>query len=829
MLSLQIAIKDLKGGFRRLVIFLLAIIIGVSAIASVQIISSSVKSALKRDAKLLLGGDIEVSQLYASLSDEELAYVKTLGEVSLVSELRTNARANGRTSLIELKVVDGNYPLIGKVELVDKSSLKEVLKAGKVVIADDLSTRLNVSVGNALNIAGNNMVIGAIIKKLPDVVSDIFVLGPKVLMSQETFKSTVLSQPGSLIKYRYRILLKEEYLGQDMEAKLKARFPKASWRIRNYQNINPSLNDNIQNLTMFFAFAALSALLTGGIAISSSVTAYLNRKQNIIAILKTLGAPGNMIAKIFFAELLIIGILGLLLGIILGLGFAMTGIYLSESFIPFKITPVISLDSIILVAVLGVLTIIGFSYIPIAQSTMVSPTSLFRGVITNLPKAKFRHIIITSLIALLLAVSILVFSHVKILGLWFIIGTFIASFSFYIFAKIFLSIIKHIKPSNPVINFALRNLLRPGSGTIPITIALGLGLTVLITVSLINSIIERQVSSSLPRQAPTHFFIDIPSMQKDYFQEYMEKIADTANFESMPMVRGNISKIKGKEAKESDINPEARWALRSERGLTFASTPPKGTVITEGSWWPENYNGPALISMDENLAKNMGLKIGDSLTYNVLGEEIEGKIANLRKVEYQRFTINFATIFSSGALDHLPYSYLATIRADSEDAEKNIEAVISEKFQFIVMIKVKDALDDVSGLIKNFGIAIRVVAFMTVIAGILALTGAITATQERRIYDNTVLKVLGATKRYLTAIYLIEFFILGIAILVISSILSIAATYSIISLFRLLEFYFSLKTLVAVATTVFFMVIGIAYAENLRILKVRPAFYLRNE
>jgi putative ABC transport system permease protein len=314
---------------------------------------------------------------------------------------------------------------------------------------------------------------------------------------------------------------------------------------------------------------------------------------------------------------------------------------------------------------------------------------------------------------------------------------------------------------NQVVRLALANLTRPGAPVSAIIVALGLGLTLLATVVLIEISIDADVQDQLPAQAPSFFFIDIQQNEIGPLTALIGSFPSARDFTATPMLRGRIVKLNGAPADPAKVAADARWALNGDRGVTYASAPPKDARVVAGpAWWPADYRGPSLVSFDADLARGMGLKLGDTITVNLLGRDIDLKIYNLRAVAYRTGGINFAMVASPGVIDRAPHSYVATVRTQAAD-EDALFAAISQKFPNVTVVRVKEALAQVGDLLAALAKGVEAASLVTILAGILVLAGAIAAGHQARLYDAVVLKVLGATRGRIAAIYAVEYGVLG--------------------------------------------------------------------
>jgi putative ABC transport system permease protein len=322
-------------------------------------------------------------------------------------------------------------------------------------------------------------------------------------------------------------------------------------------------------------------------------------------------------------------------------------------------------------------------------------------------------------------------------------------------------------------------LHRPGSAVVSVVLSLGLGLTVLVAIALIEGNLARQFGERMPAEAPSFFFIDIQPGQLDQFGQVVRATAPAARIEEAPMVRGRITRINGRPAAEVTVAPEAEWALRGDRGLTAAATPPKGTRLVAGQWWAEDYAGPPLASVDAAIAKGFGLKVGDSLGINVLGRELEVRIASLRDIEWSTLNMNFTFILSPNALSGAPHTWIATVHAP-DAAEAAVEKAVTDGLANVSAIRVKEALVSVREMIANADMAVRLAALVTLGAGALVLAGAVMAGHRRRVTEAVVLKVLGATRADLWRAWLLEFGIIGLATGLTAGAIGAAAAWAIL-------------------------------------------------
>jgi putative ABC transport system permease protein len=312
----------------------------------------------------------------------------------------------------------------------------------------------------------------------------------------------------------------------------------------------------------------------------------------------------------------------------------------------------------------------------------------------------------------------------------------------------------------PAARLALSNITRPGSPSTTVITALGLGLSLLAAVTILDRTISGEVRESLPGTAPTFYFVDIQPADAALFDRTIARFPSARDYRRTPMIRGRIVALNGVPAGRAKVENGSKWALNGDRGITYAAMPPKDTEITQGRWWPANYRGATLISFDADLARGMGLKIGDTMTINVLGREIEGRIANLRNVDFSTGRQNFVLILSPGLIDKAPHSFLATVRVALRDEEAMYRAV-TDRFPSVSTVRVKDVIAQLSTFLSQLSFAVRAASLVAILAGLLVLAGAIAAGLRVRLYESTIMKVVGATRLQIALAYGLEYALLG--------------------------------------------------------------------
>ncbi|WP_373087132.1 ABC transporter permease [Sneathiella sp.] len=793
-LAARFARRELRGGLKGFRVFLACLVLGVAAIAGVGTLSSSITTGLRENGQVILGGDFDIRLTHRPASAEEQSWLEGEGRVSRLSTLRAmvpSVKTDKRT-LSELKAIDDFYPLFGSLTLTSGSGSQapQVLLAKQdgnygALVEQSLADRLGFDLGDQLRLGDLTLDVRGIIATEPDKASQGMALGPRMIISLDALEETGLVQPGSLLRYHYRVALQDGLSIAEFRSAIDKAFPDAGWRIQDANNGAPGIKRFVDRVALFLTLVGLTALVVGGVGVGNAVRAYLDGKIATIATLKCLGASSGFIFRVHYFQVLFLAIVGSAIGLVLGiLGAIIASGFLARAL---PVPPEISLQAspLLLAAAYGLLTATLFSIWPLARARDTPAAALFRDVVS---RHKWPRPIYLG--ALGLSFGALVFLAIATSReTWFalvFVGSVIG-----IFAGLMLvghgvqyCARKLPRPRVPTLRLAITNLYRPGAATKSVILSMGLGLTLFVTVALIEGNLRHQVQDQLPESAPAFFFIDIQSNQLDDFVSTAESVPGVTDVSHVPNMRGRITAVKGISAADVTVAPEAKWALRGDRGLTYSATPPSGAVVVDGEWWPEDYSGPPLVSMDRGVAQGMGLKIGDHLTVNVMGREIDAQIFNLREIDWTTLAINFVLVFDQNSLRGAPHSELATARADGP-AENELFRAITDKFPNISVIRMKEALQTVSNILEQLSSAVSAVSSITLVAGVLVLAGAFAAGHRKRVYDAVILKVLGATRKDIFVTFLLEYAMLGLVTSVIAAVTGWLSAYLVVT--QLLE------------------------------------------
>lgn len=837
-IAARIARRELRGGLAGFRIFLLCLALGVAAIAAVGSVADAIKSGLSKEGAALLGGDAQLEFTYRFATAPERAWMQQKAtKISEVVDFRSMAvvdRAGGtERALTQVKAVDGEYPLVGNLVLSPQMPLSQAL-AGRdgvpgAVMQQILVDRLGLKIGQQFKLGTQSFRLMAILKNEPDNATAGFSLGPRTIVATPALSNSGLLVPGTLFDTKYRMLLPRGTNLDALQAEAKARFRDSGARWHDARNGAPGINQFVDRLGSFLILVGLAGLAVGGVGVSAAVRAYLDRKTGVIATLKTLGASRRVIFLTYFIQIGVLALAGILAGLFLGTVLPLAFAPLISAALPVPAVFAIYPGALGQAAVYGILAALLFTLWPLAKTEDVRPAALFReaaGQATGWPRRRF--LVATLLLLLALVAAAAWFTGAPWLAIWAAVGVsaalgvlMLAAWGLRRLSKR-MAALRLLRGHTPL-RLALGAVGGPGEAAASVVLSLGLGLAVLAAVGQIDSNLRGAIARDLPKIAPSYFFVDIQDDQIAGFRARLAKNPDVSRVDTAPMLRGVITRINGRPAREVGGD---HWVLRGDRGITFADKPPAGTKITSGVWWPPGYSGPPQISFAAKEAQEIGLKLGDKLTVNILGRDITAKITSFREVNFATAGIGFVLVIDPAAIAGAPHTSIATVYA-SPASEAAILRDLAQAYPNITAIRVRDAIDRVSTVLSGIAAAVSFGAAATLITGFVVLIGAAAAGEGARVYEAAVLKTIGASRRTILTSFAMRSAILGAAAGLVAIAAGITAGWAVMRFVMESDFQIAwLSALLIVAGGVFAVLLaGLAFAW--RPLAARPAQVLR--
>ena len=841
-LALRFAWRELRGGLRGFGVFVACIALGVMAIAGVGSVAKSLSDGLSSAGRVILGGDLAFSLVQREASAEEKAFLGAHGRVSVAATLPTMARTgDGRAALVELKAVDDAYPLFGAVATNPALPLSALFArqgdAFGAAVDPALLSRLDLRPGDRITIGSTTIELRAVLSGEPDKLAGGIGFGPRILLSEEALRASGLLQPGSIVRWQYRLRLPDGNASDSavasIEKEARSAQQNAGWEIRTRSKASPQLERNVERFSQYLTLVALTALLVGGVGVANAVASHLARKRESIATMKALGATGAGVFAIYCAQIALVALFATLLGAVLGAALPFVIATAFRSLIPLPVEPSLYPITLVISTGYGLLTALAFALWPLGRAHDISVSMLFRDQIAAERRwPRRRYVIATLSIVAALAALAMVFTYDRRLAAIFIASAALIFVALRLIAMLVMAVARRLpRPRSTPLRLAIANISRPGALTPSVVLSLGLGLCLLVTLMEIDGNLHRQFAAGLPEKAPSFFFLDIPSADAGRFDTVVRAQAPRSTLERVPMLRGRIIAANGVKAEDLKPGQRSAWVLRGDRGITYATTVPEGSRIAAGDWWGADYAGEPLVSLESRTAADLDLKVGDTITVNVLGRNVTARIANLRAVDWQSLGINFVLVFSPGAFAGAPHSDIATLTyvdGGTPAEETALIKTLAAAFPAVSTVRVKDALETVDRLIGNLLLGLRSASAVTLVAAALVLGGALAASQRFRIYDAVVLKTLGATRGRLIAAYALEYVLIGLAAVVFAVAAgSLAAALVVIRVMEV-PFVFVAAQAVGAAGAALAITVALGLAGTLAALNRKPAEVLRN-
>ncbi len=768
----RLAWRQARGAWRHFVLLAACVALGVAALVAVGSFATTLDRTLAREAKALTGGDLEV-RAARPLDGESVAALAELSAkgafVVRVRELAAMARgADGRALLVEVKAPDAGYPLYGRLELAPPTPLAALLADGGAVAQRETLDRLGLRVGDRLALGAASFTVRGIVEREPDRSASLVTLGPRVFVAGDALEGTGLVQVGSRVRYRALVRLPEPLAARDAREALARRIADPGVRVASYDEAQPGLRRFFSQLASYLGLVGLASLLVGGIGVASSVATFVRRQAPTIATLKALGADSRTLLATFLWQTLTVGVAASLAGAGLGAALQPVLIRLLAGFVPFALEAHVEPLTLARGVLMGVLTTLLCAIWPLLAVRSVRPSLILRREVDEAPARGRRPWAAALPVAAGLAALALWQAGSLKLGGIFLGAAVAAVVTLLALARGLVGAARRLpRVPWPAWRHGVDGLRRPGGQSARVVVALGAGVMLLVAVALLQDSLDAQIDHERRREAPSFFFVDVQPDQRDAFARVLAQAGGGVTPELTPIVRARLAAVNGVRVTRDLVRQrvgedrEGAFYYTREYALTWSAAPPPGNVLTRGRWWgPEP--GPARISVEEAMAKQLGVDVGGRLTFDVQGVPVEAEVASLRKVDWQSLGTNFFVVFSPGALDGAPVTFVATARTAAA-AEGAVTAAVAAAFPNVTAIPVRDVLERVGAVLGDIAVAIRVMALFTVATGVVVMAGALTATRYQRLYESVVLRTLGATRGVVARAFAVEYGCLGAA------------------------------------------------------------------
>jgi len=882
-ISFKLAWREISSAWFRFLFLFLCVALGVGAIVAVDLFATNVEQVILGDARALLGGDAELAwrrmitdksrSLLNSLSDRGIliSHVTELAAMATAETPDNHTLLRGKASqLVELKATDSAYPLYGRLVVEPDHPAERLLaplQSGCLrlpcfgaLAQESLLIRLNLTVGSELRIGQASFLITAVLKKEPDRIANGFSLGPRVMISREALEATTLVKTGSRIQERYRLKISDSISLEPLMGELRGHLSGEGVKVSSFKDAQPRLRRFLDQLNLYLGLIGLTILLVGGIGVACTIQGFITQKIPIIATLKTLGADSPQVIRLYLTQSLFLGGIGSLLGGILGVALHRGLPLFLQGLIPETMPMNPTILPILRGVTLGILATLAFSLWPLLAIRHVSPALVFRQAVDQPQAMAHTRSSVTRWLTLLknwwhdrtrVIVSVIIVGSVTGLAMWqahsLTLGLF---FSGAVILAVLLLlggtgilywILRHVQfPQRYLLRHAVNNLQRPGNFTKAMTLAIGIGVMLMATLTTVQRSMLKLIGNQIPSNAPSFFFIDIQPDQHPQFVGVLKQDFPDSPYDLVPVVRSRLTALNGQP-----INPEAHkgqrneWYFTREYVLTTSQDLPKDNVLTQGHWWDHTkeqasestINTPSdlpLVSLEEEAANNLGLTMGSTLTLDIQGVPFEARVSSLRQVDWSSFSMNFFMIVEPGSLEGAPLTYIATTRVPKA-SEVPLQQAIVAAMPNVTAINVGDVLDNIARIFRQLAMGIQAMALLCLITGAVVMIAAISINRYRRLHELAILKALGGSRRLLLFSLGMEFGLIGAFAGLVGLVLGCLLSFSILDIFFDLTWAFDPVLLITGLLLTIVLTLMTGFLGTYRLLGFPPLSVLRQE
>ncbi len=830
----RIARRDLNARFRGLRLLLVCIFLGTAALAAIGTLTAAIERELASSGQELLGGDLQVEVWQRTLSAEERGELGKLGTISSGYRLQAMASTPEAAAPIELKAVDVRWPMFGRLTL-DDGRMVGAPSGNDAWIARTALERLGIAVGDSFKVGTVTLRAAGVIADEPDRLSEGFQLGPTIIVAEGIPEAAGLLQPGALYQSKHRVAFADPARDpQAAEEALAKRFPNAGLNIRTRDRASPGADRFVRQMSDFLTLVGLAALVIAGIGIAGGVSSYLDQRRASIATLKVLGATSGDILRIYAMQIGVAALVGSLAGLAAGVAITPLLAGALQGLLPVESGFIISPPALTLAASYGLLVAFAFAAAPLLRARTFPAMALMRSGVVPLARDRGALLATGLGLAAICALALSTTAQPVLTG-GFLIGAGGALLLLAGLGWAIQALVRRLpRPANPLLRSALANIHRPGAPTGALVTALGFGLAAFVLLAAVQSAIDGNIQRRVPQEAPDYFVLDVPPAREARFRALVRAEFPAATIRTVPTMRGAVLAYgaRNRMTRVADLKeiPEGAWALRGERGLTYADTLPPGNRVVEGEWWDAAAPGEPQVSVDADFARAVDLAPGDYLTIGILGVERTARVANLREIDWESMGFNFALVFSRDAIADAPHNLSATIDlpegADSAARGRLLRAMVRELPSSSV-IEVGGILVEARKLLEQVSLATLAAAAVTVLAGLAVLMGAIAAARAARTYDTVMLRVLGASRKQILLLQLAEYGLLAAVLAAVA--LGLGGGLAWVVITRLFEFDWlpDWGEVLGVLALGLALVLGFALAGSLPLLRAKPARALR--
>ena len=779
------AIRDFSRSYKKLWVIASTLFISLLLLSLTFSVKEALNNEIEANSKELLGGDIQVTSGIDPLPSLVFDELKVLGEVSTAIELATMVSKKGQAPVFtELRAVDDNYPLYGEIVTTPLGASKKIyLNTQKptVLINESIQNLLQLEIGDDVVIMGKSFEVAGLVVSVPDLAESA-VFGEFAIISKSSYDKFELSSGGSFLDHEYRIkfnnnidVSKQASLVESIVAyddSIETRLPGQSGR---------SLGRIIDNFSNFLNLVSVSAMIIAGIGISNTLLSFVNQRNTSIAVKKSIGFSSNFIQLMYFYEIILILIGMSVIAYLFGVFSPLLANELLPKSLGIDLQPTVSLIGYLNIFFIGLLVVLIFSIPSLYSIKEIKAVALFRNSFQPVSlNFSSKNIILLAILVTILITYFVLQTEQKFYTILYFVAFFITMFIFYGVSKLLISFLRRFhKFSNNGYRIAYRNIVAKKSLAPIMTVSLGIGLTLLLTLSFVANNLKQEISDTIPSMAPDLFFVSIDRDIQPDLESFIKSIDPEVTLEFSPMASASFISLNGTPIEEIvSENNRSAWVVRGDRRISWSEKSNPDNPIIEGEWWEPGNENEMFISMDSRAAYDLGMSINDKITLNILGRDVTGTIKNFREVDYRDISINFAIIINKAFANKLPYEYIGTLKSDMSSNE--ILAKVVEKFPNVSAIKVDRILSQVSGVLNKIFIAVTGISLIVIVIGLIVIVSAVLVQTTFRRYNNLIYKILGVDFPTILRAMTIEFVLIYLTLVFFALSVAIAGSYLIV-------------------------------------------------
>ena len=828
------ALRDFSRSYKKLWVITSTLFVSLLLLSLTFSVKEALNTEIENNSKELLGGDIQVTSGIDPLPEDVISQLSTLGEVSTSIEFATMISREGESPVFtELRAVDNNYPLYGEIQAIPEDASEKIFantQKPTVLINESIQNLLNVSQGDDVVIMGQKFEVAGLVSSVPDLAESA-VFGEFAMISKGSYQQFGLSSGGSFLDHEYRIKFNKSTEAAEQEGLVNSiiayddtivtRLPGESGQ---------SLSRVIDNFSNFLNLISVSAMIIAGIGISNTLLSFVNQSNTSIAVKKSIGFSSSFIQTMYFYEIILILILTSVIAYLIGVFSPLLANELLPKSLGIDLQPTFSLIGYLNILFIGLLVVLIFSIPSLYSISEIKAASLFRNTFQPVSlNFSWKNITLLSVLAVILTAYFVFQTEQKFYTILYFLTFFITMLIFYGVSKLLIRLIRSsYKFSSNSYRIAYRNIVSKKSLAPIMTISLGIGLTLLLTLSFVANNLKQEISDSIPSMAPDLFFVSIDKDIQGDLQSFIEGVDPNVELEFSPMASASFISLNGIPIEEivTESNRSA-WVVRGDRRISWSEKPKLDNPIVEGEWWEPGNEDEMFISMDSRAAYDLGMKINDKITLNLLGRDVTGIVKNFREVDYRDISINFAIIINKAFANKLPYEYVGTLKSELPSSEI-LEAVV-DQFPNVSAIKIDRILSQVSGVLNKIFIAVTVISLIVIIIGLIVIVSAVMVQTTFRRYNNLIYKILGVDFPTILKAMTMEFAIIYGTLIFFATSVAVISSYLVVenALQLTWQFDFGLTLWILLSTALVSFVFILLANRSIFSPKVYPL--IRNE